>query len=102
MTIFLVATALQAAVPDASGRIDILVPQPCNSQDPFSDEVVICAKREGESPYRLKQPVRRIENGLPKAQVNLADGVAAAVETEAANVGGFQSNRAMVRLKVRF
>jgi hypothetical protein len=39
---------------------------------------------------------------LPNAEVNVAEGVSVGAETEEADVGGFVSNRAMLRLKVKF
>ena len=39
---------------------------------------------------------------MPKAQVRLAPGVSASAETDQADVGGFPSNRMLVRLKFKF
>jgi hypothetical protein len=81
-------------------RIDLTVPQPCEPAK-GGEEVVVCANRNGESPYRLKQPARK-ERGPAKAQVQVANGVTAGAETENVDVGGFPSNRFMLRLKMKF
>lgn len=75
---------------------------PCEAERSAGDEIVVCARRqEGPSPYRINQPPAR-QPELPKAQVQLADGVSAGAETEQADVGGFPSNRGMIRLKIKF
>lgn len=94
---FILAQVVSATPPE---RIDLTIPQPCRAES--AGEVVVCANRNGESPYRLKQPAVRAREGLPKAEKQIADGVGIAAETEAADVGGFQSNRAMIRLKIKF
>lgn len=93
------AQAVSASPPE---RVDLTVPQPCQAQQADAGEIVVCANRDGQSPYRIKQPERRPEPGAPKAQVKIAEGVNAAAETEPADVGGFPSNRAMVRIKIKF
>lgn len=93
------AQAVSASPPD---RVDLTVPQPCQAQRADADEIVVCANRDGQSPYRIKQAERRSDPGMPKAQVKIAQGVNAAAETEQADVGGFPSNRAMIRIKIKF
>lgn len=95
---FLLTQVLSSSSPE---RIDLLIPQPCSADQRGSGEVVVCANRTGESPYRLKQPVRQ-SKALPKAQLQIGEGTSVAAETEEADVGGFKSNRAMVRLKIKF
>ena len=102
MPLFLLALtqAVSATPPE---RIDITIPQPCAPRKAAADEVVVCANPNGMSPYRLKdQPPPRPGARLPKAEVQLADGVKVGAETESADVGGFPSNRAMLRLKLKF
>ena len=93
----ILAQVVSASPPE---RVDLTIPQPCRAES--AGEVVVCANRSGESPYRLKQPVERAREGLPKAEKQIAEGVGVAAETEAADVGGFPSNRAMIRLKIKF
>ncbi len=64
------------------------------------DEVLVCGRRG--SPHRLKPLAPRYEKpAVPRATIAVAGGEIAA-EGEAAGVGGFVSNRAMVRLKLPF
>jgi hypothetical protein len=100
MTLLLMA-ALQAVSSGPTDKVDLTIHQPCQQQSVASDEVVVCAGSGGQSPYRLEQQPGQRKND-PKAQLQVAEGVAAAVETESADVGGFPSNRAMVRLKIKF
>ena len=80
--------------------IDLTIAQPC--QEARTDaEVVVCAKR-GDSPYRLRDVPAAKRQALPEAKVTIAEGVTAGAETESAEVGGFQSNRMMVRFKLKF
>ena len=90
---------LQAVSASPPERIDLTVRQPCR-QGSDSEEVVVCAQR-GESPYRLKQQPPAAAKEI-KAEVQIAEGVSAGVETESADVGGFASNRAMLRFKLKF
>src|SRR5919106_3952873 len=95
---FAVAQAISASPPE---RIDLTVPQPCRPEAASNDEVVVCANRDGESPYRLReQPPPTKE--MPKAEVSIAEGVSIAAETESEEVGGVPSKRGMIRLKVKF
>lgn len=62
--------------------------------------MVVCANRTGQSSYRLQAappPCR----ATARAELAIAEGVSAAAETENVDVGGFPSNRAMIRLKVK-
>jgi hypothetical protein len=94
----ILAQVVSAAPPD---RVDLAIPQPCRAGS--AGEVVVCANRNGESPYRLRQPAESAtKRGLPKAEKEIAEGVGLAAETEATDVGGFPSNRAMIRLKIKF
>ena len=94
------AQAMSASPPE---RVDLTIPQPCAEQRAETGEVVVCANRNGVSPYRLQEPAGPAEKqALPKAEVKLADGVTAGVGTDQADVGGFPSNRIMLGLKIKF
>jgi len=93
----LLAAILQAISASPPERVD------CAAQRSETDEVVVCANRDGESPYRLTEvPEPNGNAALPKAEVKVADGVGVGAEMEKAEVGGFDLNRAMVRLKFKF
>ena len=95
----LLAAMLQAVSASPPERIDLTIRQPC-SESADSEEVVVCARR-GESPYRLKE-VPPPATKQTKAEVKIAGGVSVGAETESADVGGFASNRAMLRFKLKF
>lgn len=67
-------------------------------------EIVVCAKSQEE--FRLRPvPERYVVDtpALPKAETSILGGKAKiAGEVEQGDVGGFPTNRAMVRLKVPF
>ena len=92
----------QAASSAPLERTAVTVPPPCEAERSVDGEIVVCAPRqEGLSPYRIN-PLPARQSGLPKAEVRLAKGVIASAETEQAMVGGFPSNRAVIRLKFKF
>lgn len=65
------------------------------------DEVVVCARTD--QPDRLKPvPEHYTEPTIPKAEVRVFGNARLSAETEQAGVGGFPSNRAMMRLKIPF
>ena len=58
-------------------------------------------KNGAGSPYRLENAAKPKRKSA-KAEMQLGEGVSAGAETESADVGGFTSNRVMLRLKVKF
>ena len=101
MTVFLFALT-QVASAVSPERVDLTIPQPCAPQKADGDEIVVCANPSGVSPYRINQPAPRPGTGVPKAEIQLANGASVGAETESVDVGGFPSNRAMLRLKLKF
>jgi len=99
---FLLAVMAQAVASVPPEKIDLTIRQPCETQKSNENEVVVCARRSGDlRPYRINQlPARR--SNIPKAEMELADGVSASADAEQADVGGFPSNRLMVGLKIKF
>ena len=93
-----IAQAISAAPPE---KIDLTLPQPCPAPKPAGDEVIVCANASGGSPYRIAGPPTD-QAQLPRAQVQLGNSAVVGAETESADVGGFTSNRAMLRLKLKF
>lgn len=84
--------------------INLLVPQPCTQADDavISGEIVVCAEADRASIYRLRNADRQDDRAPPKAEFEIKDGVAVAVEAESADLGMMRAQRALVRLKVRF
>ncbi len=79
-----------------------LTPRPdCPAND--GGDIVVCARKDNDQfrlktlPERYSQAPQRI-----KAETNLSRNTKLSAETEAASVGGFVSNRAMIRLKMGF
>lgn len=71
----------------------------CRPRD--TDQIIVCAPKE-KATNRVQDLGNADEPYLPKAELKLFGDVKAAVENEAANVGGFPSNRVMMRLKIPF
>ena len=61
------AQVVSSYVPET---IDLTLPQPCRAGG--ADEVVVCANRNGENPYRLKQVPPLRKEGLPNAEAQIA------------------------------
>ena len=68
---------------------------------PDENAIVICGMPEAGDHWRI-DPADRSKSMVPKALWQLSDDVSLAAEAEGAEIGGQQSNRAMVRLKIRF
>lgn len=79
-------------------------PRPCVANQRTTDEVIVCGAGGGQEQFRLRALPERYSAdpaALPKAETSILGGKAKlAAETEAIGVGGFQSKRAMVRLKI--
>lgn len=79
-----------------------VVPRECPRAQPGDTAIVICGR--GQEEFRLPpMPQRYVTDpqALPKAAMKIGDNTVAA-ETEQADVGGFTSNRVMLRLKRPF
>jgi hypothetical protein len=99
----LLAAMVQAMSASPPERVDLTISQPCTERRAENGEVIVCANRNGVSPYRLQEPEEVAEgSALPDAEVKIADGVTADAATEQTDVGGFPSNRIMLGLKVKF
>lgn len=94
---------LQAAIAGPALEKPQAPARPCESVAAGS-EVVVCGRAVDQEAFRLRAiPDRYEENpaALPKAETSILGGRAKlAAETEQAGVGGFVSNRGMVRLKI--
>lgn len=99
---FFVAVA-QAAGSPPSEVIDLTLRPQCEAKRSASDEIVVCGRRSDRpSPYRLPVLPPEQQKGIPTADTMLANGVNLGAVTEQANVGGFPSNRLMLRLRIKF
>ncbi len=66
------------------------------------DQIVVCANAD-QSAYRLPDLPDNFERKPPKAEIAIGEGVTGSALVEGAEVSpGVVSNRAMVRLKIRF
>jgi hypothetical protein len=92
--------SLQVAEPSISSTIKIL-PDRCRAASTREDEVVVCGRRGDQSPYRIG-PQAPSPPTLPDATFKLSDGVEAKLSADQGEVGGIPTNRAMIRLKIKF
>ena len=53
MLLLSLAAAAQAMSASPPERVDLTIPQPCAEKRADNGEVVVCANRNGVSPYRL-------------------------------------------------
>jgi hypothetical protein len=92
------AQAISSAPPET---IDLTIPRSCEPGRTSPDEVIVCARREGPAPYRLDVPSTE-QFHVPGAALQIGERTTLAAETEQVDVGGFSSNRLMLRLKIKF
>ncbi|QYU70796.1 hypothetical protein J4558_12075 [Leptolyngbya sp. 15MV] len=64
-------------------------------------EIVVCATDQDEFRYKREFDVEA-RPAIPDARISLGDGKTLSAETEQVGVGGFPSNRIMLRLRVGF
>lgn len=98
--LLLTILSLQAADPtiDLTGK---MLPDRCRAAQPREDEVVICGRRDGQSPYRIG-PRAPLPPVLPNAEFKISDSVGAKLSAEQGEIGGIPTNRAMFTLKIKF
>ena len=98
--LLLTLLSLQAAEPQPDLRSKIL-PERCRAATPREDEIVVCGRHGGPSPYRIGAPAPT-PLAIPEAQFNISEGVEAKLSGEQGEVGGFATNRAMFSVKIKF
>lgn len=76
-------------------------PSPPDCTTPSASEIIVCGGLPSAS-QRIDPAPATAEPLLPRAEIGLLGKSTMSVETEATSVGGFPSNRAMVRVKVPF
>jgi hypothetical protein len=83
---------------DLTGKI---LADRCRAASIREDEVVVCGRRDGQSPYRIG-PQRPTPPTLPNAEFKISGGVAAKLSAEQGEIGGIPTNRALITLKIKF
>ncbi len=79
-----------------------VLPRECPKPQEGDTTVVVCGR--GQEEFRLRNVPERYSSdpqALPRAQTTIGDNTVGA-DTEQGNVGGFPSNRIMLRLKRPF
>lgn len=104
VALFLAAASASVASTEERVVIDLLVRQPCEQRDEavLANDIIVCAERERQAYHQAAPSDRQAGKTLPKAELQLAEGTALAVETESEDMGMARSQRAMVRLKFKF
>lgn len=93
--------ALQAIEPADPSANWLASPERCARPPENKEEVVVCGRRDGQSPYRIG-PQPSAPPALPDAEFKISDNVKAGAKAEQGEVGGIPTNRAMVTLKIKF
>lgn len=100
--LMLVQTETVAGPPAPVATVQLVPERRCGPD--ASGDIVVCGRTDN-SLYRLQKlpdRYRSDEDGLPRARRVLGDGSTLSAETEAGSVGGFVSNRLMLRWKKGF
>jgi hypothetical protein len=100
LTVVALIQSAAALPPEAISGMSISANR-CDPRKASSDEVLIFGRRDSQSPYRIG-PQSELPPALPNAEFKLVDGVGLKLHSEGEEIGGAQSNRAMVSLKIRF
>lgn len=95
--------AMAQAVPPAPRSASVpTIPRPCDAQEQNIDgDIVVCGRRDS-SRYRLPPVSPIYETERRKAERQIGNGTIVSAETERVEIGGMPSNRAMIRLKIKF
>jgi len=100
--VLLMLLMVQAVTGTPPQSIDLLVRPAPSCTAIGADDVVVCGRRDDDR-YRLppQHPTSEAKEGLGRAETRIGNARVGA-ETEQVDVGGFPSNRIMVRIKVPF
>lgn len=98
--LFLVLLSTQALNPLPVPPTGQIVTDPC-APGPDKDAIVICGTRDKDSRYRIG-PLPPTPPTLPDATYRLGKNTNLSAEAEQGEVGGIPTNRAMVKLKIKF
>lgn len=97
--LFLVQSASGASADDPNA-IDLTI-RDCRTSPDRPEEIVVCARRDNENRYRIG-PQTEVSADLPKAAIKLGDSAALTAEAEQGELGGRPTNRALLKLKIKF
>jgi hypothetical protein len=94
--------AIAAPTEQDAGRIEIPVFIPKGPRCPpgRSGEIVVCA--EDPETFRLRPLPDKFEKRVPRTQFKIGETTSIGAEVESAGVGGFVSDRVMIRGKIKF
>ena len=95
--IVLLQSAATAESREAAGKPR----DPCDPGRADTDEVVVCGRRDSQSPYRIG-PQPDLPPALPNAEFRLLDSVGLKLHADQGEVGGIPTNRGMVSIKIKF
>ena len=93
--------SVQAIDPIPPAPIGNIVTDPCGMPRSKDGAIVICGRRDGASPYRIEQLAPNAP-ALPDATFRLGNGTQLSLEGERGEIGGIPTNRATVKLKIKF
>ena len=97
----MIAAALLALGAADAASAATVVQQKCDASD--ASTLVVCGRRDRESPYRLPKLSERYEPPKIRAEAALAKGVQASAGVTSVNLpGGQKSNRAMITIRTAF
>ncbi|MCW1430047.1 hypothetical protein [Novosphingobium sp. JCM 18896] len=96
-----VPVPIEAPAPVITGRFNVLGP-PVKPRCPPSPsgEIVVCAQDNEQ--FRLRPLPDRYEQKDDPLELKLSENASAKAEVERAGVGGFVSNRIMMKMKLKF
>ncbi len=96
----IVAALLALGAADVVGAATV-VEQSCDAGD--ASTVVVCGRRDRESPYRLPKLSERYQPSKIRAETGLGKGVRASAAVTSVDLpGGQKSNRAMITIRTAF
>jgi hypothetical protein len=101
MPLFVMLALQSAPAADASPPPKLEAVKPCPPQQP-GGEIVVCGHPQAQEQYRLRPIPEKYTESPVRAEKSIAKGMTLSAETEQHVILHVPSNRAMVRLKVKF
>jgi hypothetical protein len=99
---FRVSVALfLAGLQSLAGSAPVSLTRPDECRKATADEVVVCGRRDGRSPYRLPVLPNRYETQRLRAQTEIAPGVRTSIDVAPVELPeGVMSNRLLLSIKI--